>query len=321
MKYIRHTFKTPNNELENWKTILGGKIVGNTLYTMGGSIKEYKFDTHSIIVIQFHLAEEITTFRIISSETQCKYYPIIFSDCLTFDPKDHAAIQANYTSSLSTGIYFSNENVSIQYPKEKDINLMLFRIPYTTFQQVLPPDHSFLHVLQVGNHYHFYEAISMEMKVCIQKILHGKHPGHIERELIKAQSWELFLLFIERFFYIRKNHYYKISQEDQQKLHQVKEFILSDLSTPKNITELVSFCGMSATKLRSLFKEVYGMSIYTLFQEHRMEKACRLLLEGNKSVSEVAYDLGYTHLGHFTEAFKKRFHCLPKNLQKTNWKQ
>ena len=101
-----------------------------------------------------------------------------------------------------------------------------------------------------------------------------------------------------------------------QKLQQVKEYLLQDLSVPKNIDELTRYSGMSATKLRASFKEVYGMTIYNLYQEHRMEKARELLLEGNKSVSEVAYQLGYTHLGHFTGAFKQKFNCLPKDLRK-----
>ena len=90
---------------------------------------------------------------------------------------------------------------------------------------------------------------------------------------------------------------------------------MSDLSSPKSIEQLTRFGGMSATKLRASFKEIYGMSIYSLFQEHRMEKARELLSEGGKSVSEVAYLLGYTHLGHFTGAFKQKYHCLPKDFK------
>ena len=100
-----------------------------------------------------------------------------------------------------------------------------------------------------------------------------------------------------------------------QKLQEVREYMLSDLSAPKDINELTRFSGMSATKLRASFKEVYGMSIYNLFQEHRLEKARELLAEGGKSVSEVAYMLGYTHLGHFTGAFKQKFQCLPKDFK------
>ena len=91
--------------------------------------------------------------------------------------------------------------------------------------------------------------------------------------------------------------------------------ILEDLSLPKTIDVLVQSSGMSATKLRALFKEVYGMSIYQFFQENRMEKARQLLKERKRNVSEIAYELGYTHLGHFSDAFKKRYNCLPKNFK------
>lgn len=313
MRYIEHTFKGTDNELEDWQKLLGGRIEENTLYAPEGTVKEYKFDTHKIIVVRMFLTEDVATKRIMDKSHT--YYPIIFSECLTFEPKEEGKTQATYSKSLSTGIYFSNEDACIQYPKRKELNLILFRVPYEAFECVLPDEHIFLKHLQAGGSYFFYESISVEMKILLQHLLNNVSSGRLNYELARARSWELFVLFADKFFYQRQNHYKQIDKLLLQKLQQVKEFILRDLSSPKSIEELTRFCGMSATKLRASFKEVYGMSIYNLFQEHRMEKARELLLEGDKSVSEVAYLLGYTHLGHFTGAFKQKYQCLPKNFK------
>ncbi|MEG2820727.1 MAG: helix-turn-helix domain-containing protein, partial [Muribaculaceae bacterium] len=134
--------------------------------------------------------------------------------------------------------------------------------------------------------------------------------------LTTAYSWELFSLFAELFFFKRNSNYQSISEYDQIKLQKVRNALLKDLSRPKTIKELEVIGSMSATKLRSMFKEVYGLSIYQYFQRHRMEEAKRLLELRKMNVSDVAYTVGYNHLGYFTAAFKKQFGILPKSLIK-----
>ncbi|MFV0544771.1 MAG: helix-turn-helix transcriptional regulator [Bacteroides sp.] len=313
MRYIEHIFRGTENELEDWKKLLGGKINGNTLYVPEGTIKEYKFDSHKIIIIRLLLTEEINAMRIMDKSSL--YYPIIFSECLTFEPGDVGKTRATFSKSLSTGIYFSNEKALIQFPKGQELSLILFRVRHESFERVLPEKHDFLKYIQTDDSYFFYESISVEMKILMQHLQNCVLPEKLDYEFACARSWELFLLFADKFFYQRKNRYKQIDKQLLQKLQHVKEFMLSDLSSPKSIEELTQFCGMSATKLRASFKEIYGMTIYNLFQEHRMEKARELLLEGDKSVSEVAYMLGYTHLGHFTGAFKHKYKCLPKHFK------
>lgn len=313
MKYIKHIFTGDNNELQQWQTLIGGVIEGNTLHAAEGIIREYKFDSHKIIVVRLLLTEEVTLMRIMDKPVA--YYPIIFSDGITFEPQDEGRIKATFSQSSATGIYFSSENAEIIYPKGTKLSLILFRSSYQSFERVLPAQHPFLKCLTSGESYFFYESISVEMKMLIQHLLRASLPEKLDSEFAYARSWELFLLFAHNFFYQRKNQYKQIDNQLLLKLGQVKDYLLSDLSVPKNIEDLTSFGGMSATKLRASFKEVYGMSMYALFQDHRMERAHELLQERSKSVSEVAYILGYTHLGHFTGAFKQKYHYLPKNLK------
>ncbi|QYO64799.1 helix-turn-helix domain-containing protein [Leptolyngbya sp. 7M] len=46
-----------------------------------------------------------------------------------------------------------------------------------------------------------------------------------------------------------------------------------------------------------------------------MEQAEQLLRSRKMRVSEVAHAVGYSHLGHFTEAFKHTFGITPKQCQ------
>lgn len=313
MKHIKHVFSDTDNELIQWKDLLGGDLQDNILILSEGIVKEYRFDTHNLLIMRFNFNEDIITNRIINKPTT--YCPIVLSDNLTFEPEADGTTVAIPSKSSTTGIYFSDRDTLFHYPSGTDCNIVLLRIPYETFSKILPSEHLFLKTLQEKSGYHFYESIGLEMKMCMRQIMNSTHISALENEFVKLWSWELFLLFVEKFFYQRINRYTKIDNKTLKKLRDVKDYMLSDLSVPKGIEELVRFSGISATKLRSSFKEVYGLSIYSMYLEHRMEKACQMLLTNEQNVSEVAYALGYTNLSHFTEAFKRKFHCLPKEIR------
>jgi AraC-like DNA-binding protein len=314
MKYLEHKLLDVNSELLEWQRMLGGEIVNNTLHCTYGTIKTFDFTTHQMLIMKLNLNEEAHVMRIISK--QRLYYPIIFSGNSIFEPSIDKTTVVNSSNSLSTGIYFSSRDGIIRYPSNYNIQLVILRLPLDCFRQILPTKHPFLSLLKNGKEYHFYESISVEMKIVMHNLVTEEYAeSRIEKELAYARSWELFILFAHSFFFRRQNHFTPISEQNKLKIQHIKELILEDLSRPKTIDILVQVCGMSATKLRAMFKEVYGMSIYQFFQENRMEKARQLLKEKKLNVSEVAYHLGYTHLGHFSEAFKKRYNCLPKNFK------
>jgi AraC-like DNA-binding protein len=76
-------------------------------------------------------------------------------------------------------------------------------------------------------------------------------------------------------------------------------------SKPKSIEELSRTAMMSSTKLKKIFKSVFGMPIYEYYQQKRMQKAGELLSGGRYSVRQVATAIGYTNVSNFVTAFKK----------------
>ena len=54
-----------------------------------------------------------------------------------------------------------------------------------------------------------------------------------------------------------------------------------------------------------LFKRTTGLTFTDYLARVRIEKAKRLLLDQNRRVSEVAYEVGFQSLTHFNRVFKK----------------
>ena len=85
-----------------------------------------------------------------------------------------------------------------------------------------------------------------------------------------------------------------------------------------SIDELAKTAMMSTTKLKTKFKETYGMKLYEYFKRNRLEKAREMLQSGRYTVKQAGQHVGYSNMSNFTKAFKKEFGILPKKLAKGN---
>ena len=72
---------------------------------------------------------------------------------------------------------------------------------------------------------------------------------------------------------------------------------------------------MNTTTLKSVFKAVYGMPIASYMKEYRMKVASNMLLQKDKSISEIAAAVGYKSQSKFTSAFRDIFQILPTDIR------
>jgi transcriptional regulator GlxA family with amidase domain len=107
---------------------------------------------------------------------------------------------------------------------------------------------------------------------------------------------------------------YDLNVHDIQTLYGLKEQILGHLDKPPVIKELAISAAMSPTKLKRLFKQIFGKSIFNYYQEFRMKEAALLLEKNNMSVSEVGYTLGFINLSHFAKVFEEHIGVKPKKF-------
>lgn len=128
-------------------------------------------------------------------------------------------------------------------------------------------------------------------------------------------------LLIERFFRrlygkmrLLKGEF-NLSEDDVQRLIRVEKILTDDFrNSPPTIDRLAKTVSMSATKLKINFKQMYGQSIYAYFQKARLQRARQLLMEGKKTVTKVAEEVGYNSTSNFILAFKKQYGHLPGDL-------
>lgn len=101
---------------------------------------------------------------------------------------------------------------------------------------------------------------------------------------------------------------------EADKIRDIKDYLVEHLDMPPNIHKLARMSGLNASKLKAGFKEIFGTTIYGFIHLEKMAKAKLMLENGGHSVSDVAWDVGYTNVSHFIRAFKKSYEITPGQL-------
>ena len=108
----------------------------------------------------------------------------------------------------------------------------------------------------------------------------------------------------------------KIPKSDLEKVNHARNLVLERLKDPLSMSSISLLCGLNEFKLTKYFKQVFGTTVFGLLQEERLKASRFLIKEGEKNISQIAYELGYAHPQHFQRAFKKRFGLTPTELLK-----
>jgi AraC family transcriptional regulator, exoenzyme S synthesis regulatory protein ExsA len=69
--------------------------------------------------------------------------------------------------------------------------------------------------------------------------------------------------------------------------------------------ELARTAAMSVSKFKRVFKNHFGVTPGKWLQEQRIARAIAMLSGENKTISEIAFQLGYSDVASFSKAFKK----------------
>ncbi|MCS3801024.1 helix-turn-helix domain-containing protein [Niastella sp. OAS944] len=107
-----------------------------------------------------------------------------------------------------------------------------------------------------------------------------------------------------------------LKREDRDYLSKIHQTILKDPKTHFTIESLAADAGVNRTKLKSGFKQLFGLGIYEFQVKLRMEKAEYLLLETDKDIKEISFLTGYHTLSSFITAFKKSHGVSPLKWRK-----
>lgn len=106
-----------------------------------------------------------------------------------------------------------------------------------------------------------------------------------------------------------------LEDRDKQFLKQLQAIIQKNISDSEfGVEDMGQQIGLSRVQLYRKVKAMTGSSVVDLLRKARLAKARRLLETRSMSVSEVAYEVGFSAPSYFTKCFKEEYGMLPGDV-------
>jgi AraC-like DNA-binding protein len=154
-----------------------------------------------------------------------------------------------------------------------------------------------------------YPISSGVQRVAEETLDHVPQAGRLGGLFYRMKALQLFWEIVDRFStedkIITRNQ--GPSEMELSHVERVKILLEENPAEEYPIESLARLAAMNRTKLRSIFKEIYGQTISQFRTEIRMKRAHELLHETESSVAEIGFGLGYADASSFIVAFKKFF--------------
>jgi len=158
--------------------------------------------------------------------------------------------------------------------------------------------------------------IDLSQLNCIRSILNCDYSAGLKKMFFLSKTIELLVLQAESFHNSRFSAAaYLKYDEDKERIIFARDYLVKNMESPPSLIELAKIAGINEYKLKRGFKEVFHQTAFSYLSDLRLELAKNQLLEGKKQATEIAFELGYCSLQHFSSAFKKKFAISPSQVR------
>ena len=104
----------------------------------------------------------------------------------------------------------------------------------------------------------------------------------------------------------------KFNATDKKRVNLVYDYIEQNYQTQISLADIAAKLNMSETYFSRFFSKTLKKPFFEYLNEYKINRACKLLIETDKQVSEICYASGFESLPFFYRQFKKFKNCQPK---------
>ncbi|OKS84642.1 helix-turn-helix domain-containing protein [Mucilaginibacter polytrichastri] len=215
---------------------------------------------------------------------------------------------------LGTGNFFTELSI----PPGEEIDFLVIGTTRQALLGILKLDadgYSIEGMIKDNLSFLLHEGMTREMEKSLKQMSQITEHTKMAELLYQTKALELIYLLFNKLFSRTVNAALTINQADAERIYEIKDDLLADLSKVPQLPQLAVKAGMSLTKMKQLFHQIFGDSIYNYYQAARMEEAANLLHYHN--VSETGYKVGFTNMSHFARLFEKYHQMKPKRFKDT----
>jgi AraC family transcriptional regulator, transcriptional activator of the genes for pyochelin and ferripyochelin receptors len=157
--------------------------------------------------------------------------------------------------------------------------------------------------------------IDMVMLSCIHSILNCNYPDSLKRMFVFSKAVELFVLQTESCGRSTGREVTWLKKEyDRERILFARDYLVKHVENPPALAELARLAGINEFKLKNGFKEIFNQPVFAYLADYRLETARNELMKRSKTITEIAFELGFSSPQHFSSAFKKKYGVQPGKI-------
>lgn len=98
---------------------------------------------------------------------------------------------------------------------------------------------------------------------------------------------------------------YDFSIKDQIRLKKVFQYVEQNFQRTIQTPEVAELSNLTVPAFCNYFKKYMNTNFTDFLNEYRINQACKQLADGNKNISDICFDCGFSSISYFSRTFKR----------------
>ncbi|WP_152287375.1 AraC family transcriptional regulator [Flavicella marina] len=144
-------------------------------------------------------------------------------------------------------------------------------------------------------------------------------------EILSLDKQEKYVRLLKVLIFLSKEKGSSLSQNsfddltvvnEQNRIVKIHNYVEKHFQERISLLQIANVVGMSEQSFSRFYSKLMGRPFFTYLNEYRINMATRMLVETDKTVSEIGYSCGYESLSFFYKQFKKVQNVTPYKYRK-----
>jgi AraC-like DNA-binding protein/quercetin dioxygenase-like cupin family protein len=158
----------------------------------------------------------------------------------------------------------------------------------------------------------FDKSVALRLKEkCFE--LHKLPP--LEKLILLLQILQELAHTTEYHFLCEQGFSYELNHGHNERVNIVYKYIEKNYQNKISLAGIASQLNMSEEYFSRFFSKIMKKSFFEFLNEYKINRACKLLIETDKQISEICYASGFESVPFFYRQFKKFKNCQPKHYR------
>lgn len=210
--------------------------------------------------------------------------------------------------------YINDEHITIE-PNliicSKPGRLRHTKLPYKCYyiHMIINPGEIYEELMELPD---FITVRDVEKYEIIFKELYKFRDNISQKDEIMIQSLVLKLIY----FLVRDSEKTKkknkINKSNQKIIESVIKYIKGNLTEDLSLNKIAEYAGFSPIHFHNCFKASTGLTLHEYVEEQRIKKAADMLVSTGKTLTQIAYECGFSSQSYLSYAFKRKMKMTPR---------